>query len=47
MKKKELNRAVEMVVIPWHSSEIHACWKKIAKSMYWYIWHDYGDQLIN
>lgn len=39
---------VQMVVIPWHSLErFMNAEKKIAKSMYWYIWPDYGDQLIN
>lgn len=39
---------VQMVVIPRHSLErFMNAEKKIAKSMYWYIWHDYGDQLIN
>lgn len=43
IKKKELNRVVEMVVIFWYSLEIYVCWKKIVKFMYWYIWYDYGD----
>lgn len=48
LKKKKGMEQVQMVVIPWHSLErFMNAEKKIAKSMYWYIWHDYGDQLIN
>lgn len=47
-KKKKGMEQVQMVVIPWHTLErFMNAEKKIAKSMYWYMWHDYGDQLIN